>query len=102
MPRWMPPSGPVGGVNAPSAFPTVNYFCMAFLYGGAGRVAAKNGGSRPGQVDETAAFDAIVRLNVLLRLELRAHCYHMQPFSLSVQLFRTSLFRTRLFCTRLF
>ena len=31
----------------PSVFPIANRFCMAFLYGRAGRLTAKNGGFRP-------------------------------------------------------
>ena len=35
------------GAYAPLAFSTVNRFCMALLYGRAGRLTAKNGGFRP-------------------------------------------------------
>lgn len=44
-----PPSGPARGVHVPSAFPTVNRFSSALLYGRAGRSTAENGGFRPGQ-----------------------------------------------------
>jgi ATP-dependent RNA helicase DHX37/DHR1 len=35
--------------SAPSAFPTVDRFSIALLYGRAGRLTAENGGFRPGQ-----------------------------------------------------
>ena len=41
-------SRPREGVYAPFAFPIVNWFCMALLYRRTGRLAAKNGGFRPG------------------------------------------------------
>jgi hypothetical protein len=37
------------GRLTPLAFPYVNRFCMALLYGRAGRLTAKTGGFRPGQ-----------------------------------------------------
>ena len=43
-----------GGGQAPAAFPIVNRFCVALLYGrAAGRLADENGGFRPGQRDST-------------------------------------------------
>ena len=36
------------GGKAPLAFSYVNLFCMALLYGGAGRLTARNGGFRAG------------------------------------------------------
>jgi hypothetical protein len=36
------------------AFPAVNRFCMALVYGRAERLIAKNGGFRPGQVCDEA------------------------------------------------
>ena len=43
-------SGPARrGGYAPSAFPTVDRFCMALSHGCAGRLAAHNGDFRPGQ-----------------------------------------------------
>ena len=44
LPRLGP--GPPGGGYTPVAFPTVNRFCMALLYGRAGCLTAPNGGSR--------------------------------------------------------
>ena len=41
--------GPPRGVPAPLAFSTVDRFCMVFLCGRAGGLAAKTGGFRPGQ-----------------------------------------------------
>ena len=43
-------SGPARGAQAASAFPTVNRFCAALLYGFAERLAVNNGGFRPGVV----------------------------------------------------
>ena len=41
--------GPLTPGYAPSAFPAADRFCMAVLYGRAGRLTAGNGGFRPGQ-----------------------------------------------------
>jgi hypothetical protein len=41
---------PAGGGYAPLAFPAVNRFFMARLYGCTGRLTAQNGGFRPGQL----------------------------------------------------
>jgi hypothetical protein len=62
--RWHPRAadalrdrfGPLGAVKWPLAFPTVNRFSMALLRGRAGRLTAKNGGFRPGQVGEGRAW----------------------------------------------
>jgi hypothetical protein len=40
-------SGPSRGCYAPFAFSIGNRFCMALLYGRAGRLTAENGGFRP-------------------------------------------------------
>ena len=42
--------GPPGGGWAAFAFPIGNRFCVALLYGRAGRVTAQTGGLRPGQL----------------------------------------------------
>ena len=50
-PRSTSWSGPARrGGYAPSAFPTIDRFCMALLYARAGRLPAQNGGCRPGQM----------------------------------------------------
>jgi hypothetical protein len=41
--------GPPKAVKHPHRSPQLNRFCMAALYGRAGRLTAKNGGFRPGQ-----------------------------------------------------
>ena len=46
--------GPPWGGYAPLAFPIENQFCVAFLYGRAGRLTPQNGGFRPGQGAEPA------------------------------------------------
>ena len=47
-PRVTSLSGPARrGAQAPLVFPAVNRFCMALLYGRAGRFTAQNGGFRP-------------------------------------------------------
>jgi hypothetical protein len=47
--------GPSRGVQAPLAFPIVNRFSMAVLYGRAGRLTAKTGVFRPRRADEWMA-----------------------------------------------
>jgi hypothetical protein len=47
-------SGPPGAFKRSFAFSLVNRFCMGLLYGRAGRLTAKNGGFRSGQVREAA------------------------------------------------
>ena len=44
-------SAPYQGVSAALAFATVNLVCMVYLYGCAGRLTAKNGVVRPGQLE---------------------------------------------------
>jgi hypothetical protein len=41
-------SGPARAGYAPAAFPIVNRFSMARMYGRTGRITAQNGGFRPG------------------------------------------------------
>jgi hypothetical protein len=41
--------GRLGGLSVPWRFPSKNMFCMAVLYGRAGRLTTLFGGSRPGQ-----------------------------------------------------
>ena len=51
------------------AFPTVNRFCMALLYGRAGRLTAQNGGFRRGQVLQKVNDPAThARVAAVLRL----------------------------------
>ena len=47
--RVRQPSGPAWGLQAVLAFSIVDRFCMALLYGRAGRLTTQNGGFRPGQ-----------------------------------------------------
>ena len=63
-----PRSGPARGGEAPLAFPILNRFCLAFLYGRAGRLRAQNGGSRPGQYATCAADYMPARPNAPYRL----------------------------------
>ena len=46
---WRLAVGPTRSVYAQSAFPIVTRFCMAVLYGRAGRLTLQTGGFRPGQ-----------------------------------------------------
>jgi hypothetical protein len=66
------------GPGPPEAVSTANRFCMAFLYGGTGCLAAQNGGFRPPR----AAFGLIPRgggTNVSNMLEVQATMSSLVP-----------------------
>ena len=70
LPRLGP--APPGGGYTPVAFPTVNRFCMALLYGRAGCLTSQNGGFRPGS-SATALKNLAMWINSEVGQRFRFH-----------------------------
>jgi hypothetical protein len=71
------PAPPPGAVKRSLAFIYVNRFSTALLYGRAGRLTTKNGGSRPGQHPRTLSTVRILHSYVQSVWGIR--CMHFQP-----------------------